>query len=126
MNATNLPICVIEDNNGIRKLFCTLLNKGGYQTIDFSEGKTALKWLEANPALAVLIDILLPDINGTDIFNIVSQLPHYTGTPFIAVTGFAQAMDKEKYIELGFKGYLSKPVNIATFVQQIKDLIYNS
>lgn len=43
MGTQKLPICIIEDNHGIRKLFSTLLNKGGFQTVDFAEGKAAFK-----------------------------------------------------------------------------------
>jgi CheY-like chemotaxis protein len=123
MDNVNLPICVVEDNNSIRKLFCTLLNKGGFQTVEFSLGLSALEWLKTNKALLVITDILLPDINGSEILHAIREIKDGDKIPFIAITGFAQLNDRDKFIELGFNDYIPKPINVPTFVQQVKQII---
>ena len=113
-------ICVIEDNTPIRRLFCTILKKAGYETVDFSDGYSAIEWIKENKVSGIIMDILLPDLNGTELISMVRDMPNGEGVPVIAVTGFAQPNDKERFMELGFDSYIAKPVNTATFVGEVK------
>ncbi len=117
-------ICIIEDNKPIRKLFSTLLKKANYETIEFADGQSVIEWLgNNNMPSAFILDILLPDQSGIDILNIIRQKPNGVSIPIIAVTGFATANDRQKYIDLGFDYYISKPINTGTFVDEIKQAI---
>lgn len=119
-------ICVIEDSKPIRRLFCTLLQKSGFETFDFEDGVSSLEWLDENTVDVILMDILLPDINGTELLKRVRNIDGYQETPVIAVTGFATANDKEKYLSQGFDSYMSKPVNTATFVKDVNAVLDSS
>lgn len=119
-------ICVIEDSTPIRKLFCTLLRKSGYETYDFEDGISSVEWLKVNSVDIVIMDILLPDINGTELLKSVRAIAGYEKTPIIAITGFATANDKEKYLSMGFDSYMSKPVNTATFVKDVNEILESS
>lgn len=121
--ASDNIVCVIEDNTPIRKLFCTLLKRSGYETVDFDNGRSALDWLNNNKPKTIVMDILLPDINGTDLIKMVKGIEINKTTPVVAVTGFAATQDREKFIELGFLGYLAKPVNTSTFVSDLETII---
>jgi DNA-binding response OmpR family regulator len=123
MTNVDTPICIIEDNKSIRKLFCTLLQKSGNKTVDFGDGNSGLSWLNENTPLALIVDILLPDQSGTDILQLVREMPHGERIPIIAVTGFAHAYDRNKFLELGFDGYIPKPVNTSSFVNEVKEII---
>lgn len=123
MNTEEKFVCVIEDNKPIRKLFCTLLQKSNFKTIDFADGKSALDWLKENEPLAVITDILLPDVNGSDILSFVRNKENGHKIPVIAVTGFAMQNDKDKYINMGFDLYIPKPINTSSFAEDIKSII---
>lgn len=123
MDKANTPVCIIEDNIPIRKLFTTLLKKAGFQTVDFPNGTSGVEWVKQNKCLAMIVDILLPDLSGSDILKIVRELPEGDKIPVIAVTGFAQVNDKEKYIEMGFDFYIAKPVDTDTFASDIEAVI---
>ncbi|MFP4528619.1 MAG: response regulator [Candidatus Kapaibacterium sp.] len=123
MNEANNTICVVEDNTPIRKLFCTLLRKGGFETADFGEAAPAMEWLAANKPVAIILDILLPDSNGTELIGRIKELPGYSEVPVIAVTGFANVSDRSKFMEMGFDSYISKPINTATFVDEVKKVL---
>lgn len=116
-------ICVIEDNTPIRKLYCTLLKRAGYETMDFEEGKPAIEWLATNPVRAIIMDILLPDMNGTELFEQVRLLDLHRTTPVVAITGFAATQDRQKFVNIGFTGYIPKPINTSTFVSDVENII---
>lgn len=117
-------ICIIEDNKPIRKLFSTLLKKANFEIVDFPDGKTAVEWISSNNMpVAFILDILLPDQSGMDILNIIRQKPNGVSVPIIAVTGFATANDRQKYLDLGFDHYIPKPINTTTFVEEVKNVI---
>jgi CheY-like chemotaxis protein len=123
MDNSSLPICIIEDNKPIRRLFVTLLKKSGYETVDFATGNEGLDWIKSNSAQCIIIDILLPDLNGTEVLKVIRDMPSGQKVPIIAVTGFAHAYDRDKFIELGFDSYIPKPVNTITFVKDVEDVI---
>ncbi len=123
MGTQEQPICVIEDNTPIRKLFCTLLGKAGFHTIEFSDGNSFYEWLKNNKTSGVLMDILLPDTSGTELIKSIRNMPNGEKIPIIAVTGFAQAQDRENFLDLGFDSYISKPVNTATFVEEVRSAL---
>jgi CheY-like chemotaxis protein len=117
------PICVVEDNAPIRKLFCTLLKKAGFEVVDFGDGASASGWLKNNQPLLLLVDILLPDMNGSDIMLEFKALEHGKDIPTVAATGLAHSQDREKFLAMGFDAYLIKPINTATFAKEIQDVI---
>lgn len=118
-------ISIIEDNVPIRKLFKTLLTKGGFKVVDFPDGKSAFEWLKENKVNALIMDILLPDINGTELIKMVRDLPQHENIPIIAITGFATSADRQKFLDIGFSAYIPKPVNVATFVEDVKSIIFS-
>lgn len=118
-------ICIVEDNKSINKLYSTLLKKAGYLPEAFFDGKTAYEWLKNNNAACLVLDMLLPDMNGPDLLNLIRELPNCKNVPAIAVTGFALGKDKEQFLNLGFDFYMPKPINTASFVSQVKEVIAN-
>jgi len=123
MNTDTKKVCIVEDNTSIRKLFKTLLSKNGFDVFDFSDGASGLEWLKNNTVDLIILDILLPDINGIELMQSVRAIEAHKNIAMIAITGFASTQDKEKFIELGFDAYLSKPIKTATFVEDMKKLI---
>lgn len=115
-------VCVVEDNVPIRKLECTLLKRAGNTVNDFGDGASALAWIKTNKPDLMIVDILLPDTNGTEIMKEVKSMPDRRDFPIVAATGFAQLNDKEKYLEAGFDAYIAKPLDIANFISEINKI----
>ncbi len=118
-------ICLVEDNKSISKLFATILRKNGYDAIEFDNANSALEWLQNNKPYCVLTDVLLPDMNGTELLEKIRGIKSLEQVPIIAITGLAQPGDEAKLIAAGFDGYMSKPINVATFVQDIENIVNN-
>ena len=71
----------------------------------------------------ILIDIQLPDMDGYEICNKLSHNGLSKSTTIIAVTSYAMGGDKEKALEAGADGYLEKPIDPETFVNQMRSII---
>ena len=115
-------VCVVEDNVSIRKLECLLLKKAGYNVADFGEGLVALEWIKNNRPDLMLLDILLPDTNGTDVMKEIKAMPGRNDFPIVAATGFVQLSDRERYLDEGFDAYIGKPLDVANFTSQLSQI----
>lgn len=123
MSDNTNPICVIEDNTPIRKLLTTILERSGFKTVSFGDGTSAIEWLKQNKAVIVLVDFVLPDLDGGAIVDFIRHLPDGDKVPVIAVTGLAQEHDKERILKMGFDSYISKPIQTATFAKTVQEII---
>ncbi|HAW09264.1 MAG: response regulator [Chloroherpetonaceae bacterium] len=119
----NKTFCVIEDNTPNRKLFAMLIKKSGYNVVDFENAATSLNWLNANYADLIIVDILLPDMNGSELLKEIKQMPHLKNSVVIAITGFSSSQDRDKFLAMGFDGYISKPINTATFIADLEQFL---
>jgi two-component system cell cycle response regulator DivK len=105
-------ILVVEDNERSMKLFRDVLQASGYRTLEAAAGEQALMLAtEHGPAL-VLMDIRLPDMEGGEALSRLRTDERTASIPVVAVTAQAMKGDRERFIEAGFAGYLSKPVDI--------------
>lgn len=116
-------VCIIEDNFPIRKLFTNLLKKNGFEVVDYENAKDGIEWLKLNKPDIIILDILLPELSGLDAIKIIREIPEYKQMPILAVTGFAAESDREKYLGAGFDHYITKPVNVATFADEVKSFL---
>ncbi len=118
-NTDALKVCVVEDNETINRLFNLLLTRAGFTVTVFPQGQPALEFILKEKPDVVLCDIMLPDMNGVEIMKIVRQKDGDT-IKMIALTAFARHGDREKYLQHGFDGYIAKPINPETFVDEVK------
>lgn len=125
MDFQKFLVCVIEDNKPVNKLLSTVLTKAGFNCVAFYNGFESFEWLKSNQASLILIDILLPDIHGTQLLEKIREIPNYKSTPIIAVTGLSGNLTKENLLSAGFDYFISKPINIKTFPSEIENIIKN-
>ncbi|HEY2165672.1 MAG TPA: response regulator [Jatrophihabitantaceae bacterium] len=116
-------VLVVEDNDKSLKLFCALLELRGYRTetaITVAEAvATALRVL---PDLVVM-DIQLPDGDGAAALSALRADQRTCQLPVVAVTAFAMPGDRERLLAAGFDGYITKPIDAHTFVDDLSALI---
>jgi two-component system, cell cycle response regulator DivK len=113
-------ILVVEDNEKNMKLFRDVLQAKGYRTVEATSGEEALELAGEHIPDLVLMDIQLPGMDG---MTALAQLRGDERTASITVLALtAQAMqgDRERFLEAGFDGYISKPVNVMEFIQTVK------
>jgi CheY-like chemotaxis protein len=105
-------ILLVEDNEKSVKLLRDVLRATGYRTMEASTGERALHLAAGERPALVLLDIRLPDMTGIEVLNRLRMDARTARIPVLAVTAEAMKGDFERFIEAGFDGYLSKPVDI--------------
>ncbi len=112
-------ILLVEDNGSNMYLITFILEKNGYNVLQAFRGEEGVKIALKEKLDLILMDIQLPDIDGFEATKRIraSDAPKM---PIIAITSYAMAGDEEKALRLGFTGYLRKPINPTTFLQEIE------
>ena len=111
--AFNKKVLVAEDNKVNQKVVMGMLKKLGYEADLVENGKDAVDAIELNDYLLVLMDCQMPEMDGYEATRRIRQISgkrHYT--PIVAITANAMLGDKEKCLDAGMDGYMSKPVKM--------------
>jgi len=106
-------VLVVDDD--IRNGFAltSALEAHGMRVTHADSGKEAIEMLKSSRDVdVVLMDVMMPGLDGLDTMRIVRQLEGYASLPIIAVTAKAMVGDREKCIEAGATDYVAKPVNM--------------
>ncbi|MFC1661890.1 response regulator [Gemmatimonadota bacterium] len=102
-------IAVVEDNPDNRLLVQALLEEH-YEISEYETGMEAVAGLSADRPDLILLDISLPEMDGTEVLAWLREQDDLKDTPVVALTAHAMAGDREKYLSLGFDAYLTKPI----------------
>jgi CheY-like chemotaxis protein len=105
-------VLIVDDD--MRNIFAlsTVLHDQGMQMISANNGREAIRLVKADPGIdIVLMDIMMPEMDGMTTMQEIRKLPEKKDLPIIAVTAKAMKGDREKCIEAGAWDYLSKPVD---------------
>jgi len=113
-------ILIVDDNVDSRELVVKILKHSGYQTVEAVDGEDALeKAVEERPDL-ILMDRSLPKIDGYEVTRRLKSQKALKDTPIVALTAHAMRGDREKALEAGCEGYISKPINVRALPEQVK------
>lgn len=113
-------ILVVDDNEDSRELVKKILKKHGYEIIEAVDGEDAIVKAVAYRPDLILMDISIPKIDGYEVTKRLKSRVDFKEIPIIAFTAHAMKGDQEKALEAGCDGYISKPINVRDFPEQIK------
>ncbi len=113
-------ILVVEDNEKNMKLFRDVLQATGYRTLEATNGEEAVELATEHVPDLILMDIQLPGIDGVTALGRLRENERTAATTVLALTAQAMQGDRESFLEAGFDGYISKPVNVMEFVGTVK------
>ena len=102
-------IAVVEDNLDNRLLVQAILDDR-YEISEYETGKEVLDGLADDIPDLVLLDISLPGMDGTEVLEWIRSQEPLSHLPVIALTAHAMSGDREKYLEMGFDEYVTKPI----------------
>ena len=119
MNAAP-KILVIEDNSTMRKMMRVALEGAGFTPLEAPDGRTALKLIAEQAPDAVVEDLVLPDIDGVELVRRMRETPNGAEVPVIACSGFLSKLDEARTLDVGFSGYLFKPVEPSRLIAALR------
>lgn len=112
---TRALILIVEDNPKNLKLIRDVLQFRGYQTLEANSAEAGIELARAHQPELILMDVLLPGLDGCEAMKILKADVSTRQIPVIAVTSFAMKGDRENLLSSGFNGYISKPIDIKEF-----------
>lgn len=119
-------IYIVEDDKNIREIEMFALKNSGYAVEEFENAKSFFsRSVEKVPDL-VLLDIMLPDMDGLEIVKKLRSRPETVRVPIILVTAKTTELDKVKGLDIGADDYLTKPFGVMELISRVKALLRRS
>jgi len=116
-------IALVEDEPDISELVSIHLEKSGYSVKSFLDGKTFYAFLEKQTPDLVILDLMLPDIDGLDICKRLRQSDQTSAISIIMLTAKSEELDKIVGLELGADDYVAKPFSPRELVARVKAVL---
>jgi two-component system cell cycle response regulator DivK len=116
-------VLVVEDNELNLKLFCDLLRAHGYAAEPVRDGREAVARARSFEPDLVVMDIQLPHVSGLELIGQMKRDLRMRAIPIMAVTAYAGRDDEERIRAAGANAYVSKPISVMRFVEEVRALI---
>lgn len=114
---------VIEDNDNNMELITFILEAHGYKTLRAITGREGIELALAGKSDFVLLDIQLPDMDGSEVLAAIRADSALQHLPVIAVTSYAMSGDRERLLRAGCNGYIEKPIDPLTIISQVQAIV---
>lgn len=111
-------VLIIEDDPNIADLVEIHLNDLGYELDCATDGLTGLEKFEHNPYALIILDLMLPKLDGLEVCKRIREQNKYT--PILMLTSRSEELDKVLGLELGADDYITKPFGIREFIARVK------
>jgi len=116
-------VLVVEDDIGIRNYIATILSTNGYSVLSASTGAEAMMIAMSHCPDLMILDLGLPDVDGTDI---IRKTREWTNLPIIVVSARSHEQDKVSALDLGADDYITKPFSNAELMARVRTAIRHS
>jgi two-component system cell cycle response regulator DivK len=113
-------VLIVDDNEKNVKLARDVLQFAGFRTLEAASGGEGVSLAVEHLPDVILMDIRLPDMDGTDAARQLKQQERTARIPVVALTSFAMKGDRERFLAEGFDGYLEKPISVTEFPDQVR------
>ena len=121
MNNTTAPLVLIVDDNARNlKLARDVLHAAGFRTLEAATGAEGVALADEHLPDVVLMDLRLPDMDGTDAARTLAQGVRTAAIPVVAFSSLALEENAAGLLGIGFAGYLQKPIDVESFPDQVR------
>jgi two-component system, cell cycle response regulator DivK len=123
VNNTAVPgplVLIVDDNETNLKLARDVLQAAGFRTLGAGSAGEAIALAEEHLPDVVLLDLRLPDMDGTEAARHLAAGPRTAAIPVVALSSLVFDRDEAWLVENGFAGYLEKPIDVETFPEQVR------
>src|SRR3954470_9914759 len=118
--AESSTILLVDDEETVRKVLTFPLERDGYRVVQAADGEEALARFGDQPVDLVVLDIMLPKLDGLEVCK---QLRSRSSVPIIMLTARDDELDKVLGLELGADDYITKPFSIREFRSRVRALL---
>lgn len=112
-------VLVVEDERDNMDLFCQILEFHGCQVLKAEDGREAINVAQSQEPDLILMDLSLPALDGWEATRTIKDIPHLARIPIVALTAHAMVGDRERALRAGCDGYISKPIEVTRFFDQL-------
>jgi two-component system, cell cycle response regulator DivK len=113
-------VLIVDDNAKNRKLAGSILSAAGFRTIEAATGAEALALAAEHEPDVILMDLRLPDMDGTDAMRTLGEQERTARIPVVAVSAMRLEASGDWLEAAGFAGWIEKPIRIDTFADQVR------
>jgi diguanylate cyclase (GGDEF)-like protein len=115
-----LPLLIVDDIAENRTILTRRFGRNGFQTVEAENGQQALDLIDAAPFELVLLDVMMPGMNGVEVLKRIRQKHDPMQLPVIMVTAKSDGSDVAEALEAGANDYITKPVDFAAALARVK------
>jgi CheY-like chemotaxis protein len=117
-------ILLVDDEDSVREVAQMSLEvMGGWDVTAVSSGREALQRAAVEKPDAILLDVMMPEMDGPTTFHELRKQPETSGIPVVLLTAKVQAQDRARFAELGVAGVITKPFDPAMLHEQVAELL---
>jgi CheY-like chemotaxis protein len=119
----NKKILVVDDKPTGRELVRTVLEKGGYEIFEAGDGLEALEAVHRIRPDLIILDLHMPGLDGFGVVKELRRQEDFAQTPCMALTASAMQGDRQRALDAGFTGYITKPVSLKALRAEVERLL---
>src|SRR6195256_2010017 len=123
MTSMSTRVLVVEDDSDIAELVARYLEKAGYTTARVSSGRDALDAVRAKAPDLIVLDVMLPHVDGLEVCRLLRANEHTATIPIIMLTARAEESERIVGLEMGADDYLAKPFSPNELVARVRALL---
>ena len=118
-----LRVLIVEDEPHIVESLSFVLSREGFSVASVLDGEAAVESLRRDPPDLVILDVMIPRLNGFEVLKVAKSDPALKAIPVIVLTAKGQLQDRRLAEEIGSDGFMTKPFSNRDIVEQVRRLI---
>ena len=118
-------ILIVEDDEDNLELVCFLLKQAGFDVLQARDGRQGMELAFSRRPDMILLDMSIPEIDGWKLARQLKDDPETRGISVVALTGHTAPGDRKRAIDAGCDGYISKPLDLPAFTEQVTAYLEN-
>jgi len=116
-------ILIVDDEQDIVELISYNLEKEGFKTVKAYDGETAVRLARSEKPALMILDLMLPELNGLDVCKTIRRNPEIAKLPIIMLTAKGEEIDKIIGLEIGADDYITKPFSVKELIARVRSIL---
>ncbi len=116
-------ILVVDDDEGVRSLLRLIFRREGFEVIEAADGAEAIDRALTSEPVAILLDVMMPGLDGFDTCRLLKNDPRTSQTPILFVSAFEEISSRAKARQVGAADWISKPISPRDLADRVRKAI---